>query len=341
MQTRGRAAAPNNSCEIETRICRADAARYEFSFLCQTLGALGFSFYVTIGNSPGAESLVGAVSLSEVGHLTTPPAQLRDPADRGTTAEAHDAALAISAELAAELAAQFPALDLFERLAAIRARIAGRLVFTTSFGLEDQAIAHALLSQKLAIEVATLDTGRLFPETHDVWAATERRYGTRIAAFAPDHASVKSLIARQGSDGMRFSVAARLECCSVRKVAPLARALTGCAAWITGIRAGQSAERARFAPVSFDEARRLIKVNPLFDWTREATLDFVRAHQVPYNTLHDRGFLSIGCAPCTRALAPGEPERAGRWWWEQEEKKECGLHITADGRVSRAASPHA
>ena len=140
---------------------------------------------------------------------------------------------------------------------------------------------------------------------------------------------------------MRFSVAARLECCAVRKVAPLARLLDGAAAWITGIRADQSAERAGFLSVSLDEQRRLIKVNPLCDWTRERTFDFVRAHDVPYNTLHDRGFLSIGCAPCTRALAPGEPERAGRWWWEKEEKKECGLHITADGRLTRAASPHA
>jgi phosphoadenosine phosphosulfate reductase len=295
-------------------------------------------------SAPG-KSLAGAVSLSKVGHLTTLPVQYGDLADGGATTDAQDAEPAISADvaadLAAELAAQFPALDLFERLAAIRARIAGRVVFTTSFGLEDQAIAHAALSQQLAIEIATLDTGRLFPETHDVWAATERRYGTRVAAFAPDHASVKALIARQGSDGMRFSVAARLECCAVRKVAPLARVLDGSAAWITGIRADQSAERAGFLPVSFDQQRRLIKVNPLFDWTRAATLDFVRAHNVPYNALHDRGFLSIGCAPCTRALAPGEPERAGRWWWEQEEKKECGLHITADGRLSRAASPHA
>jgi phosphoadenosine phosphosulfate reductase len=224
------------------------------------------------------------------------------------------------------LAAALPALDLFERLAAIRAHLPGRIVFTTSFGLEDQAISHAIFLRCLAIDVATLDTGRLFPETHEVWAETERRYGTRIAAFAPAEGDVTALIARQGPDGIRASPAARLDCCAVRKVTPLAQALEGAAAWVTGIRADQSADRARFAPVSFDAQRRLIKANPLFDWSRDRAAEFVRAHQVPYNKLHDRRYLSIGCAPCTRAVAPGEPERAGRWWWEQSDKKECGLH---------------
>jgi phosphoadenosine phosphosulfate reductase len=243
--------------------------------------------------------------------------------------------------VAAELTAQLASLDLFERVAAIRTCIRGPAVFTTSFGLEDQAIAHALFSQGLTIDVATLDTGRLFPETYDVWAATERRYGSRIAAFTPSRTAVEALTARQGVDGMRSTVAARLECCAIRKVEPLARVLDGAAAWITGLRADQSSERAGTSLASFEEGRRLIKINPLFDWTREQTVTFVRAHGVPYSTLHDRGFLSIGCAPCTRAVAPGEPERAGRWWWEQEDKKECGLHITSDGRAIRGASPHA
>ena len=260
--------------------------------------------------------------------------------DDGSSGHGADATARLRA-VAAELTAQLCGLDLFERLAAIRACIRGPIVLTTSFGLEDQAIAHALFSQGLTIDVATLDTGRLFPETYDVWAATERRYGTRIAAFTPDRTGVEALIARQGVDGMRSTVAARLECCAIRKVEPLARALDGAAAWITGLRADQSTERARTSLASFEEGRRLMKINPLFDWTREQTVAFVRAHGVPYNTLHDRGFLSIGCAPCTRAVAPGEPERAGRWWWEQEDKKECGLHITSDGRVIRAASPHA
>jgi phosphoadenosine phosphosulfate reductase len=229
-------------------------------------------------------------------------------------------------DVAAALAADLPGRDLFARLAAIRAAVAGKIVFTTSFGLEDQAIAHAILAQRLIIDIVTLDTGRLFPETHEVWAETERRYGTRIASFAPAEDEVAALIARQGPDGMRASLAARLDCCAVRKVVPLAQALGGAAAWITGIRADQSADRARFAAVSFDTQRGLIKANPLFDWSREHAAAFVREHGVPYNKLHDRRYLSIGCAPCTRAVAPGEPERAGRWWWEQTDKKECGLH---------------
>jgi phosphoadenosine phosphosulfate reductase len=243
----------------------------------------------------------------------------------------HFAAVADTAATAAKvtvLAAHFDGLDLFQRLAAIRANIAGRIVFTTSFGLEDQAIAHAILSQRLIIDIVTLDTGRLFPETHEVWAETERRYGARITAFAPAANSVDALIARQGRDGMRASLAARLDCCAVRKVAPLAEALDGAAAWITGIRADQSAGRAGFTAVAFDAQRRLIKANPLFDWSRDRAAAFVRDYGVPYNKLHDRRYLSIGCAPCTRAVAPGELERAGRWWWEQSDKKECGLHTS-------------
>jgi phosphoadenosine phosphosulfate reductase len=251
--------------------------------------------------------------------------QFRDPAGAG-----HRPAEAGTGTIGAEeLAAILPSLDLFERLAAIRAHLSGRVVFTTSFGLEDQAIAHAIFSQNLAIDVATLDTGRLFPETHEVWTETEERYGRRIAAFAPSKRSLEALIAQQGIGGLRASLTARLECCNVRKVAPLDRALAGSSGWVTGIRADQSAGRARLAPVAFDARRGLVKANPLFDWTREQTLDFVRSHEVPYNRLHDRGFLSIGCAPCTRAVAPGEPERAGRWWWEQSDKKECGLHSEA------------
>jgi phosphoadenosine phosphosulfate reductase len=249
------------------------------------------------------------------------------------------AAATIATATAATLAAKFRALDLFERLSTVRSVIAGRIVFTTSFGLEDQAIAHAIFSQHLAIEVTTLDTGRLFPETHEVWAATERRYGIRVRAVAPERSEVETLLARQGIDGFRASVAARHDCCAVRKIAPLARALDGAAAWITGIRSDQSADRAQFSPAAYDKTRALIKVNPLFDWSRDRTLDFVRAHQVPTNALHDRGFLSIGCAPCTRAVTPGEAERAGRWWWEHEEKKECGLHVDPSGRLVRTSPP--
>ncbi len=266
------------------------------------------------------------ISMLEVVHSST----VRAAQSRGGTNRSVHAARTEDREIFATIAGgfveRFPALDLFERLAAIRAQIPGRMVFTTSFGLEDQAIAHAIFAQALAIDVVTLDTGRFFPETHDVWAETERRYGVRVVAFAPEHRAVETLIAGQGVDGFRSSVEARLDCCAVRKVAPLARALDGSAAWITGLRADQSADRALVLPALFDEERGLLKVNPLFDWTRERTREFVRAHDVPCNALHERGFLSIGCAPCTRAVMPGEPERAGRWWWEQSQKKECGLH---------------
>ena len=227
---------------------------------------------------------------------------------------------------AARLAASFSALDLFERLAAIRNEIDGSIVFTTSFGLEDQAIAHAIFVRNLAIEIVTLDTGRLFPETHQLWAETERRYGRPIRAVVPDHGAVEAFVAEFGINGFRSSAAARHACCGVRKVGPLGRALKGAAGWITGLRAEQSMDRAAVPYAAVEPQHRLLKVNPLLDWGRGRVVDFVRGHGIPYNPLHDRGFLSIGCAPCTRAVKPGEPERAGRWWWEQEEKKECGLH---------------
>jgi phosphoadenosine phosphosulfate reductase len=275
--------------------------------------------------------------MSELNTAVTPAHHSGDAGRNVVKAQA--AGSEISAAIASRLADRLSTLDLFERLATIRSQISGRVVFTTSFGLEDQAIAHAIFSQGLAIDVATLDTGRLFPETHEVWSQTERRYNSRILAFTPGQSSVAALIAKQGIDGLRSSIKARLDCCAVRKVAPLARALDGSAGWVTGIRTDQSADRARLSAASFDEQRHLVKVNPLFDWTREQTFKFVRLHKIPYNALHDRGFLSIGCAPCTRAVAPGEPERAGRWWWEQSEHKECGLHTSGDHQVIRTSPP--
>jgi phosphoadenosine phosphosulfate reductase len=227
------------------------------------------------------------------------------------------------------LADTFDGRSLEERLAAARTAIAGRLVFTTSFGLEDQAISHAIFTQDLAIEVVTFDTGRLFPETHQVWAETEQHYGRRIQGLVPERLGVEAWVAEHGINGFRSSVDARLGCCGLRKVEPLGRALKDAAGWVTGVRAEQSPERAMMSFVEVDAQRHLLKLNPLLDWTRDRVARFVRDHQVPYNSLHDRGFLSVGCAPCTRALAPGELERAGRWWWEQEEKKECGLHLPA------------
>jgi phosphoadenosine phosphosulfate reductase len=222
-----------------------------------------------------------------------------------------------------------------ERLAALRAAVPGRIVFTTSFGLEDQAIAHLIFTQKLKIEVATLDTGRLFPETYELWAETEARYGARIRSFHPDAGALSALVADAGVNGFYFSKEARTDCCFVRKVEPLNRALAGASAWVTGLRADQSEEREGVALAGWDEERSLIKLSPLFDWTRDQVAAFCAAERVPVNALHAQGFLSIGCQPCTRAVQPGEAERAGRWWWENDEARECGLHVGADGRLVR------
>jgi phosphoadenosine phosphosulfate reductase len=220
----------------------------------------------------------------------------------------------------------FSTLDLAQRVAVTRRDIGGRVVFTTSFSIEDQAIVDAIFTQSLEVDVLTLDTGRLFPETYELWGNTERHYGRRISALYPDHRRLETLVARQGVNGFRASVGARQACCTARKIEPLGRALAGAAAWITGLRAEQWPGRALISSASVDQQYQLIKINPLFDWTRDGVAAYVRDRGIPYNPLHDRGFLSIGCEPCTRAVSPAEPERAGRWWWEQEEKKECGLH---------------
>lgn len=232
----------------------------------------------------------------------------------------------------------FSDLGLDDRLKRVRDAIPGRIVLTTSFGIEDQALSHAVFSLGLEIDVVTLDTGRLFPETYAVWAETEARYDRRIRALCPRQDALEAHIAERGINGFYASVESRRACCDVRKVEPLARALDGAEAWITGLRADQSAARSTVDPLSHDEARGLIKINPLYDWDRASVVAYVQRHGVPYNRLHDQGFLSIGCQPCTRALQPGEPERAGRWWWEADEKKECGLHVAADGRLVRRSA---
>ena len=214
-----------------------------------------------------------------------------------------------------------------ERIARLRREIDGKIVFTTSFGLEDQVIFHLLAGEGADsdIDVVTLDTGRLFRETYDLWAATERRYGRRIRAVYPAGDDLEAFVRQYGINGFYESRDARAACCHARKVAPLARALAGASAWIVGLRADQSGSRQGTEVVTRDE-RGLLKVSPLFDWTREAVQAFAVAHNVPLNPLYAAGFVSIGCAPCTRAIAPGEPERAGRWWWEMDDKRECGLH---------------
>jgi phosphoadenosine phosphosulfate reductase len=224
------------------------------------------------------------------------------------------------------------------RLRNLVSAVEGRRVFTTAFGIEDQLIAHHIFAERLPIEVVTLDTGRLFPSTYRLWQQTEERYGVRIRAYYPDAAAVAEMVADSGINGFYHSREARIDCCSVRKVEPLGRALAGASAWVTGLRADQSSERARVPLSQWDEDRRLIKFAPLFDRGRDDVVTECAELQVPINELHARGYLSIGCEPCTRAVRPGEPERAGRWWWEQQSARECGLHVADDGRLIRTSA---
>jgi len=221
-----------------------------------------------------------------------------------------------------------------ERLAYLRAAIDGPIVFTHGFGIEGQLIFHWICERNLAIDVVTLDTGRLFPETHVLWAETERRYRRRIRAIYPEHVALEQLVAKQGIEGIYESKENRLACCEVRKVRPLDRALAGAQAWVTGARGDQTAARKRAGMLAYEASRDVIKINPLFDWTREHVLAAVAAEGVPINPLHAKGFVSIGCSSCTRAITPGEPERNGRWWWENESSRECGLHLPRSARRS-------
>jgi phosphoadenosine phosphosulfate reductase len=200
-----------------------------------------------------------------------------------------------------------------------------KVVFSTSLGQEDQVITALIASQNLPIQIFSLDTGRLFPETLELLARTESKYKTRIKVYYPQTASVEKWVADNGINGFYESVENRKSCCFVRKVEPLKRALAGNAVWVTGLRAEQSANRSDMKRIEWDESNQIIKYNPLLDWTFEQMIAYIEEHRIPYNPLHDQGFISIGCAPCTRAILPGEDARAGRWWWE-DSKKECGLH---------------
>lgn len=201
----------------------------------------------------------------------------------------------------------------------------GKVVFSTSLGQEDQVITQLIASQNLPIQIFSLDTGRLFGETLDLLARTESKYNTRIKLYYPERDSVENWVAKNGINGFYESVENRKSCCYVRKVEPLKRALAGNEIWVTGLRAEQSANRSEMKKIEWDEGNQIIKYNPLLDWTFDEMIAYIAKHKIPYNPLHDQGFLSIGCAPCTRAILPGEDARAGRWWWE-DSKKECGLH---------------
>lgn len=200
------------------------------------------------------------------------------------------------------------------------------LVFATSLAVEDQVITDMIARNRWPIPFVTLDTGRLFPETYELMSETEKRYGIKIRVFFPDPSRVEEMVNDKGINLFYDSIENRKRCCSVRKTEPLKRALSPYRAWICGLRREQSVTRIAIKGVEEDGANGLIKVNPLADWSERDVWGAVAARQIPYNVLHDRGFASIGCACCTRAVTRTEEVRSGRWWWEQPEHKECGLH---------------
>jgi phosphoadenosine phosphosulfate reductase len=208
-----------------------------------------------------------------------------------------------------------------------------QVIFSTSFSEEDQVITHLILNNKIPVSIFTLDTGRLFPETYSTWTSTNEKYGVKIKAFYPDKNLLEDFIDEKGPNAFYESVANRKECCAIRKVEPLKRALAGNTVWVTGLRAEHSPERQNHEVIEWDETNRIIKYNPILHWTTGEVKEFISKNNVPYNILHDRGFVSIGCAPCTRAIKPGEDFRAGRWWWEDSNKKECGIHAPSPNGV--------
>ena len=201
-----------------------------------------------------------------------------------------------------------------------------RVKLASSFGAEDVVLIDIVARAAPAIKVFTLDTGRLNDETYEAMERVRERYGMEIETVFPERIAVEQLVREKGFYSFRESIENRRECCHIRKVEPLRRALAGATAWMTGLRRDQAATRTETGAIEWDEGNALLKVNPLVDWTNEQVWEYVRANNVPYNRLHDQGFPSIGCAPCTRAVKPGEDIRAGRWWWELPENKECGLH---------------
>ena len=217
-------------------------------------------------------------------------------------------------------------LEPAEALKLLAEEFPGKIVFSTSFGWEDQAVTHMIFTNNLPIKVFTLETGRLFPETYYVWNRTMEIYGKPIHAYYPQNQALEQMVNSKGPNSFYESVDNRKECCGIRKLEPLNRALAGNQCWITGIRAEQSVNRQAMENVEWDEQHQLIKFHPIFNWTLEDVKAYIKQYNIPYNTLHDKGFPSIGCLPCTRAVQPGEDFRAGRWWWEDQDKKECGLH---------------
>jgi phosphoadenosine phosphosulfate reductase len=221
-----------------------------------------------------------------------------------------------------------------DSLKILASEFSGKILFSTSFGIEDQVITHIIFSNDIPIEVATLDTGRLFPETYRVFSETILKYKKKIKVFFPDFEEVEDLVSKKGPYSFYESKENREECCRIRKVHPLNRALNGIDCWVSGIRASQSENRSYMNDLEFDKVRKIYKYHPLFQWSLEDVEDFIKQNNVPYNVLHDKGYPSIGCEPCTRAVLKGQDIRSGRWWWESGQK-ECGCHVGDPNRFMK------
>jgi phosphoadenosine phosphosulfate reductase len=229
-------------------------------------------------------------------------------------------------EQADRLNAEAVGRDALDRLRLVVELFGTQVIAATSFSAEDQVLTHMLSLLGNPIELFTIDTGRLPQETFDVMEQTQQRYGLNIRVFFPDYRSVEAMTAQNGPNPFYKSVELRKQCCQIRKVEPLRRALSGKAAWVVGLRRSQSITRQELTVIQHDEQFGLFKVCPLADWTEEQVWEYIASYNIPYNKLHDAGYPSIGCGPCTRAVEPGQDVRAGRWWWEEPEHKECGLH---------------
>ena len=225
-------------------------------------------------------------------------------------------------------------LDIEELIKYILNQFGKKVALASSLGAEDQVLTHIMLKLNPEANIFTLDTGRLNPETYDVLEATNRKYDTKIEVVFPDFKRVEKMVNEQGPNLFYESVENRKLCCQIRKVEPLKRKLSGLEDWITGMRKAQSVTRNTLDIVELDEKHGILKFNPLADWSHEDVWGFIKKQDVPYNKLHEKGYASIGCAPCTRAIGDGEDVRAGRWWWEDPQSKECGLHIK-DGKLVR------
>jgi len=203
----------------------------------------------------------------------------------------------------------------------------GKIALASSFGAEDVVLIDLVSKIGPTTAIFTIDTGRLNEETYEVMEEIRKKYGIKIKIYFPKKENVEKLEREKGFFSFRESIENRKECCNIRKVEPLKRALSGFKAWITGLRKEQIVTRRDIHKIEIDEANKIIKFNPLADWTYNQVWDYIKKNKIPYNKLHNKNFPSIGCEPCTRAIKKGEDLRAGRWWWEQPEQKECGLHI--------------